>query len=459
MPCWRWPSHGPVGYRWSGRRRGLPQRSRDPCARSGPPIGRAVLINDAYNANPASARAALDLLDAVGGAGGTGNDGGERTARRQRVVVLGTMRELGPTAAHLHTDIARRVLQSSADIIAGIGEFGPALLEEGRADPRVLTAPDVAELGRARTSPRRRRGGSAESVARRPSGAARSATHGMGGVGEWEDGVMLYHLLAPMAHSIKLFNLFNYITFRAAGAFVTSLLVAFSLGPPIVRRLKAMAVNQVVRDGTPESHRRKQHTPTMGGIIVVLATLIPTLLWAKLNNTYVVVALVVMVWMGAIGFLDDYLKLRQLKRGEKNLGLVERYKLTGQIVIGVALGWYLWQYPISTLPGASTTLPFFKYVLVVPAAAWLAWIYVPFVTFVLTGVSNAVNLTDGLDGLAAGLTAIAALTFAVFAYVIGRVDSSTYLQIYYLRGAGDLRCFVCRLRCDVGLHVVQRAAR
>jgi phospho-N-acetylmuramoyl-pentapeptide-transferase len=145
--------------------------------------------------------------------------------------------------------------------------------------------------------------------------------------------------------------------------------------------------------------------------------------------------------MGAIGFLDDYLKLRQLKRGEKNLGLVERYKLAGQIVIGVALGWYLWQYPISTLPGASTTLPFFKYVLVVPAAAWLAWIYVPFVTFVLTGVSNAVNLTDGLDGLAAGLTAIAALTFAVFAYVIGRVDTSTYLQIYYLRGAGELTVF------------------
>jgi phospho-N-acetylmuramoyl-pentapeptide-transferase len=148
-----------------------------------------------------------------------------------------------------------------------------------------------------------------------------------------------------------------------------------------------------------------------------------------------------MVWMGAIGFLDDYLKLRQQRKGEKNRGLVERYKLAGQITIGVALGWYLWRNPISTLPGASTTLPFFKYVLVVPGAAWLAWIYVPFVTFVLTGVSNAVNLTDGLDGLAAGLTAVAALTFAVFAYVIGRVDTSTYLQIYYLRGAGELTVF------------------
>jgi phospho-N-acetylmuramoyl-pentapeptide-transferase len=252
---------------------------------------------------------------------------------------------------------------------------------------------------------------------------------------------MLFHFLAPLARSVKLFNLFNYITFRAAGAFVTSLLVAFSMAPPLLRRLRAMAVNQIVRDGTPESHQRKQHTPTMGGLIIVVATLVPTLLWAKLNNSYVVLALVVMVWMGCIGFLDDYLKLRQQRRGEKNLGLVERYKLAGQVVIGVALGWYLWKYPISTLPGASTTLPFFKYVLVVPAAAWLAWLYVPFVTFVLTGVSNAVNLTDGLDGLAAGLTAVAALTFAVFAYVIGRVDTSTYLQIYYLRGAGELTVF------------------
>jgi len=248
-------------------------------------------------------------------------------------------------------------------------------------------------------------------------------------------------LLLPLTRSVKLFNLFNYITFRAAGAFVTSLLVAFVLGPAIVRRLRAMAVNQVVREGTPDTHQCKQSTPTMGGLIILAATIIPTLLWAKLTNRYVDLALGVMVWMGAIGFLDDYLKLRQRRKGEKNRGLVERYKLAGQITIGVALGWYLWQFPISTLPGASTTLPFFKYVLVVPVAASLAWLYVPFVTFVLTGVSNAVNLTDGLDGLAAGLTAVAALTFAVFAYLIGRIDASTYLGIYYLRGAGELAVF------------------
>ena len=252
---------------------------------------------------------------------------------------------------------------------------------------------------------------------------------------------LVLYLLVPLTRWIKVFNLFNYITFRAAGAFVTSLLVAFIVGPAILRRLRAMAVHQVVREGTPDTHREKGNTPTMGGLIILAATIVPTLLWAKLNNRYVLLALAVMVWMGAIGFLDDYLKLQQKRRGEKNRGLVERYKLAGQVTIGVALGCYLWLYPISNLPGASTTLPFFKYVLVVPAAAWLAWIYVPFVTFVLTGVSNAVNLTDGLDGLAAGLTAVAALTFALFAYVIGRVDTSTYLQIYYLRGAGELAVF------------------
>ena len=252
---------------------------------------------------------------------------------------------------------------------------------------------------------------------------------------------MLYQLLVPLTHSVKLFNLFSYITFRAAGAFVTSVLVAFLVGPAILRRLRELSVNQVVRDGTPDSHASKQNTPTMGGLIILAATIIPTLLWARLNNRYVLLALAVMTWMGGIGFLDDYLKLEQKRKGEKNRGLVERYKLAGQITIGVALGLYLWRFPISTLPGASTTLPFFKYVLVVPAVSWLAWLYVPFVTFVLTGVSNAVNLTDGLDGLAAGLTAVAALTFALFAYVIGRVDTSGYLQIYYLRGAGELTVF------------------
>jgi phospho-N-acetylmuramoyl-pentapeptide-transferase len=252
---------------------------------------------------------------------------------------------------------------------------------------------------------------------------------------------VLYYLLTPLAKYFGPLRLFNFITFRAVGAAVTALLVAFILGPAIIRRLRDLSIHQGVREGTPERHLAKESTPTMGGLIIILSTVIPTLLWARPDQPYVALSLLVMIGMGAIGFLDDFLKLRQKRRGEKNRGLVERYKLAGQVVIGVFLGWYLWRYPVSTLPGPSTTLPFVKYVLVVPAASWLAWIYVGFVTVVLTGTSNAVNLTDGLDGLAAGLTAIAAATFAVFAYVSGRIDASAYLGIYYLRGAAELSIF------------------
>ncbi len=252
---------------------------------------------------------------------------------------------------------------------------------------------------------------------------------------------MLYHLLQPLAPDVRLFNLLNYITFRSAAAFVTALLLAFVLGPVLIRRLSAMAVHQVVRAGVPDTHQGKGRTPTMGGLLILLATLGPVALWARLDNRYVLYASVVMLWMGGIGFLDDYLKLRQKRLGLKNEGLVERYKLAGQVTCGIGLATLLLVAPLNGLPAASTTLPFFKYILVAPAAAWAAWLYVPFVTVVLTGTSNAVNLTDGLDGLATGLSAIALLTFAVFAYVLGRVDTSEYLQLFYLTGAGELTVF------------------
>ncbi|MBI2795605.1 MAG: phospho-N-acetylmuramoyl-pentapeptide-transferase [Gemmatimonadetes bacterium] len=252
---------------------------------------------------------------------------------------------------------------------------------------------------------------------------------------------MLPLLLLPFIGRLPFLRLFNYITFRAAAAAVTALLFSFVIGPWILRRLQAMSVHQVVREGTPDSHREKGTTPTMGGLIILSATVFASLLWMRLANQYVLIAVAVMIWMGGIGFLDDWLKLRQKRAGKKNEGLVERYKLAGQVAAGVALGLYLWLSPLSNLPGASTTLPFYKYVLVVPAASWLAWVYVPWVTFVLTGASNAVNLTDGLDGLATGLVAISAIVFGIFAYVIGRVDTSAYLQVYYMPGAGELTVF------------------
>jgi phospho-N-acetylmuramoyl-pentapeptide-transferase len=155
----------------------------------------------------------------------------------------------------------------------------------------------------------------------------------------------------------------------------------------------------------------------------------------------VLLALLVTAWMGAIGFVDDYLKMKQKREGKKNEGLVERNKVIGQVTIGVILAVILWRYPLSTLPEPSTALPFFKWYLIVPLSTAFAWLYIPWVTFILTGVSNAVNLTDGLDGLASGLMATSIITLAIFAYLIGRVDTSAYLQIFYLRGAGELTVF------------------
>jgi phospho-N-acetylmuramoyl-pentapeptide-transferase len=251
---------------------------------------------------------------------------------------------------------------------------------------------------------------------------------------------MFYHWLAPLGKTHIIFNLFNYISFRAAGATVTALLLAFLVGPPVIRRLRARKVGQVVRAEGPASHQSKRGTPTMGGLIILLATVVPTLLWAPLTNRFVVVAMLSTLWMGCIGFLDDYLKIVQ----GKSRGLVARWKLAGQCSFGLLLALFLMSNPVvpsDTIPATATTLPFFKY-LVINFAPWL---FVVFVTVVITGSSNAVNLTDGLDGLATGLAGIAAAAFAVFAYLFGRVDVTTYLNVFYLPGAGELAVFCAAL--------------
>ena len=188
---------------------------------------------------------------------------------------------------------------------------------------------------------------------------------------------MLYHLLVPLSREFPILRVFNYISFRAVGAAVTALILAFVVGPMVLRRLRSMAVHQVVREGTPDSHAGKGTTPTMGGIIILISAIIPTLLWARLSVTrpYVYIAVIVTLWMGCIGFIDDYLKMKQKREGKKNVGLVESNKLIGRIVIGAALGIFLWKYQMTpNLPGASTSLPFFKYVLVVPLTARMAWL-------------------------------------------------------------------------------------
>ncbi len=244
---------------------------------------------------------------------------------------------------------------------------------------------------------------------------------------------MLYYLLPELRDFNFVFNVFGYLTFRSAAALVTGLVVALLLGRPTIDRLRRMKVGQVVREEGPQTHLVKSGTPTMGGVLIVLAATISALLWAQLANPYTLIVLVVFLWMGALGFLDDYLKVVRRKTD----GLVARYKLVGQLIVGVGLGVFLVMVQISPIEATVTSLPFFDEW----QLAFKAPMYVAFVAFIIIGTSNAVNLTDGLDGLAAGLVAIFMATFAVFAYVIGRVDTSAYLGLFYLPGAGELAVF------------------
>jgi phospho-N-acetylmuramoyl-pentapeptide-transferase len=175
----------------------------------------------------------------------------------------------------------------------------------------------------------------------------------------------------------------------------------------------------------------------MGGLIILASVLIPTVLWARLDDAYVLLALGLTASMGALGFVDDYLKVVQ----RESRGLVARYKLIGQLALGVLLAILLWNFPLSDYPANHTSLPFFKDLRLV---VWAPF-FIPFVALVVSGSANAVNLTDGLDGLASGLAAIAGATFALFAYLIGRVDASQYLGLFYLPGVGELTVFCTAL--------------
>ncbi len=242
---------------------------------------------------------------------------------------------------------------------------------------------------------------------------------------------MLYHLLFPLAEQFALFNVFRYITFRAAGAVVTALVLSLLLGPGFVRLLRRLSVGQNIREVGPKTHLVKAGTPTMGGILILFVVVVPTLLWARLDNAFVWIALAVTVGFGLIGFADDYLKVR---RG-RNLGLSARHKFLGQSLVAALAAVALLRLPLDFSPEL-LNFPFFKQ-LVLP----LGWLYVPFVMFLLVGSSNAVNLTDGLDGLAIGATLIAAATYALFTYIAGNSIAASYLQVAYVPGVGEVTIF------------------
>ena len=247
---------------------------------------------------------------------------------------------------------------------------------------------------------------------------------------------MFYHLLYPLRDVFFGFNVFGYISFRAVGAALSALIISFLFGPKIIRTLKSHQIGETIRSDGPESHLKKEGTPTMGGIIVLLAVILPTFLWAKLDDKHILLILLATMWMGAIGFLDDYLKV--VKKYSR--GLIARYKMAGQISLGLIVGIILINYPDSSQFVTSISIPF-----VANGTLDVSWFYIPLVILVITGTSNAVNLTDGLDGLATGLVAIATLVFGAIAYATGRLDYSEYLNIIYLPGTGELFIFCLAL--------------
>ncbi|MDH3442744.1 MAG: phospho-N-acetylmuramoyl-pentapeptide-transferase [Deltaproteobacteria bacterium] len=249
---------------------------------------------------------------------------------------------------------------------------------------------------------------------------------------------MLYYILFSLHTTYAGFNVFRYITFRAAMAALLALLVSFLTGPWLIRALTRKQIGQQIRDDGPASHSVKAGTPTMGGALILLALTLATLLLADLANPYVLIALLGTVGFGAVGFSDDYLKLT--KRNSK--GLSARAKLIGQISIALLVAVALYIYPkFSTEIG----IPFIK-----NFRPDLGIYYIPFAALVIVGASNAVNLTDGLDGLAIGPVMISAGTYAVIAYVTGHLKLAEYLQIPYVAGVGELSVF-CAAMVAAGL--------
>lgn len=244
---------------------------------------------------------------------------------------------------------------------------------------------------------------------------------------------MLYHLLNYFSDQFSALNVVRYITFRSGMSLLTALFISFLISPWFIRKLKNKQIGQVVRDDGPKSHFSKAGTPTMGGGLIILATIIPCLLWMNLNTYYLWYTMVIFVGYGILGFVDDYSKIS--KKNTK--GVSGRAKLFWQFLLAgivCTLNYYLNRHD------GNLTIPFFKNALIP-----LGILYIPFSMLVIVGTSNAVNLTDGLDGLAIGPVMIAAATFSILAYITGHAEFSSYLNYPYVPGTGELSIFAAAL--------------
>jgi phospho-N-acetylmuramoyl-pentapeptide-transferase len=255
---------------------------------------------------------------------------------------------------------------------------------------------------------------------------------------------LLYELLYP---KVIPFQLFRYVTFRTAFASITALILSIALGPWLIGKLRQLQIGQHIREDGPQSHQKKAGTPTMGGVLILVSIVVPSLLWANLRNLYLWVALFGTLSFGAIGFWDDYLKLRR----QKNLGLTGRKKFLLQMVAALLIGLCLLGLHAAGLYSTTMNVPFFKQLkpsmlvgswLAAPLTYPLAFVFFfGFLIFVIVGTSNAVNLTDGLDGLAIGLMIIASGAMTVLTYTSGHAQFATYLDLVRLPGASELTIF------------------
>lgn len=244
---------------------------------------------------------------------------------------------------------------------------------------------------------------------------------------------MLYNWLYPLHTEFSFLNVFRYLSFRIIYAAVTAFLIAFVLAPWVIRKLQEIKLGQQVRDDGPKRHLAKSGTPTMGGILIIFAVVMSTVLWADVLNRYVWLVVIATIGFGAIGFADDYLKFMKAR----SKGLSAAQKFSAQIAVAAIIGVFLY-----TLPNYTTQLsvPFFK-----NFTPDLGWFYVVFAILVIVGSSNAVNLTDGLDGLAVGPVMIASLAYTIVAYVSGNRIMADYLLIPYVEGSGEMAVFTAAI--------------
>jgi len=229
------------------------------------------------------------------------------------------------------------------------------------------------------------------------------------------------------------FGVFKFLSFRSSLAAITALFLAFYVGPKIIAFLRKKQIGETIRVEGPQTHKLKEGTPTMGGVIIILSVVLPVILWADINSVYILLVLIGTIWLGFVGFVDDYMKVIM----KKSKGLIARYKLLGQVLIGLLVGCTVYYLPEFSEYNTQTTLPFMKNL-----NFDFSILYIPVVIFIITATSNAVNLTDGLDGLAIGTMLIVMLAVAVLSYVSGNVIYADYLNVMYLPGSGELTVFI-----------------